>query len=318
MEYHLKLHSLKKNEFYIISYIIKNININIDYKLKIMSLELKLKQNQTVSMDILRERAKKNCDVENKKNKYIAYFLNEPLSDIQKKAVIYVMKKSKAFSKNTKDTVKLKFIKKGWDINLIPDIVNHIACCDAIIHFKITNLYQYFKNDAKYRNLFEIYKNSGSALKPRNEWENNLFSNIYNDALPEERVKYGCINLYGKNYGCKSALIYGESYIILKSNVKKRCSFVCGDSSGMQPHLANFEHLYQLLLYINDSTILNLIKLVKGEKIDDDNYPYVEIQIHGDVMWNRDIEKLMINKQAIEHNKNEIMDSIKNIPYELF
>jgi hypothetical protein len=283
-----------------------------------MALNLEIEQ-QNISIEDLRNKAKKNCEEETKKDKYIAYFLDESLTEIQKKAIIYVIKKSKAFSKNTKDTVKLKFIEKGWDVNIIPDIVNHIAGCDAIIHFRINNLYTYFKTDTKYRNLFETHTSAGSVYKSaRSEWEDNLFSDIYKESIAEEKVKYGCINLYSKQYGCCSAKQYGESYMILKNNVKKRCSFVCGDSSLQQLHIANFDNFYQLLLYLNDSTILNLMKLVKNEKFDEDAYPYVEVQIHGDVLWNRDIEKLMIDKNSIVANRNDIIDSIKNIPYEFF
>lgn len=285
-----------------------------------MSLKLKIKNNNSISLKTLKEKAKKKCEEENKKDKYIAYFRDEPLTEVQKKAVIYVMKKSKIFSKNTKDSVKLKFIEKSWDHNLIPNIINHIAECDVVIHFRIQILHSFFKSDTKHRNLFEIMGKSGGStyIQGRTEWEDNLFSNIYHDALDTEKVKYGCINLYGTNYGCSSANAYGESHMILKSNVKKRCSFICGDSSGMQPHIANFENFYQLLLYLNDSTIQNLIRIVKGEKIQEDNYLYVEVQIHGDVLWNRDIEKIVIDKRIYNGNNNEIQNNISKFQYDFF
>jgi Protein of unknown function (DUF3626) len=277
----------------------------------------KKKEEKKISiddLDNLREKAKKNCETKNKKDKYIAYFLDDPLTKIQREAVIYTIKKSKAFSKSTKNNIRMKFIQKSWDIDLIPKIIDHISGCDVIIHFKIERLHTFFKSDTQYRNYFEVHKLKDDTCA-RGQAENNLFSNIYSGCNAKEKVKYGCINLYNDKNGCPSACGYGESYIVLKSEVKRRCSFVCGDSFNYQMHLGNFEHFYHLLLYLKDSTIENLIKIVKGEDFVKDYYAYIECQIHGDVLWNRDIEKLMIKRSAFNEN---MRSSIENIPYDFF
>jgi hypothetical protein len=244
------------------------------------------------------------------------------LTETQQKALICTMKKAQIFSDRTSSIIKMKFLEKYknnelWNENLIPVIIDYILNADIIIHFKFKNLYPHFKNDTHYRNLFEVHTSGGSKdYNARSNWENNLFSNIYKDSHPSEKVKYGCINLYQSKRGCLSATAYGESYLILKKDIKKRCSFVCGDSSTEQPYLANFDKLNHLLVWLNDSTIENIIKIIHGESIKDDNYPYIEVQIHGDIIWNRDVEKIMINKTNILNE--DMKQHIKNLNYDFF
>jgi hypothetical protein len=217
------------------------------------------------------------------------------LSEVQKKALEYCKKKSKIFSKQTEKNVIIRWHENNWDVNLIEAIRNHIQNCDIIIHFNFNNLVGYFGTDDHYKNLYEVRGDCPS----RTSWENNLFNSLYKDATAYEKVKYGCINLYKSRHGVASAVRYGNSYFILHEEVKKRSSFVCGDSIRLQKHLADFENFNQLLLYLPKNVIENIIKIVLGVPIQEDNYEYVEVQIHGDVLWKRDIKKVMINKSHI-------------------
>ena len=59
-----------------------------------------------------------------------------------------------------------------------------------------------------------------------------MFGPSYDGALPTERVKYGCLNTTGDSYrGVDSAAGYGDSYLILKSEVRRRCTFTECDSA---------------------------------------------------------------------------------------
>ena len=59
-----------------------------------------------------------------------------------------------------------------------------------------------------------------------------MFGPSYDGALPTERIKYGCLNTTGDSYrGVDSAAGYGDSYLILKSEVRRRCTFTECDSA---------------------------------------------------------------------------------------
>jgi tRNA G37 N-methylase Trm5 len=57
----------------------------------------------------------------------------------------------------------------------------------------------------------------------------------------------------------------------------------------------------------------NLFKILNGEEFKEDRYAYIEVQIHGDITWKNDVEKLMINKRHSGEKKR--LDQI-GLPYE--
>lgn len=232
------------------------------------------------------------------------------LTECQIKAIKYCKKKSKVYSKNTINNVKLLFQQNNWDLSYIDKIVDHISKCDVIIHCSLDLIHTFIKNDEKYRNLFEI----GRGNSARESWENNLFNNIYENSTATEKVKYGCINLYKERTGCISANSYGDSYLILNKNIKDRCSFVFGDSCRLQPHIATFDHFYQIILYLPKTVIENLMRLIDGKNIKDNNYQYIEVQIHGDVNFRNDVYKIMVNNR--HHHNHNILNSISYLNVE--
>lgn len=61
-----------------------------------------------------------------------------------------------------------------------------------------------------------------------------MFNNIFFDASHHERVKYGAVNITNDPKGILSAKGYGKSYLILKDQVKARCTITHHNSSGSE------------------------------------------------------------------------------------
>jgi len=236
---------------------------------------------------------------------------------IQTAAIEYSFKKSKIFARNTTYDVEIMWGNNNFNILDLPKVINLIKSAPTIIHFKLEKLYPYLNKDNRYQNLFETGSGGGCLDQNiRSKWEEVLFNKLYTPATPRERVKYGCLNLYNSQKGVQTAYGYGDSYIVLKDNLKNRTSFVVGDSSAQEIHIATFESCEHILLHLNVDTITNMIKIVNGTEPNNTNYMYVEAQIHGDIVFTRDVEKLILNKR---HKKDaNMLKSIKDIPYEFY
>jgi len=250
------------------------------------------------------------------------------LSDIQVAALKWCSLKAKIFHNNVYQNAMIKFLDMGYNENDLINTLDYIKNLDAIVHFgRCSNNrpIEWLKIDTHLKNTFEVHNKCDSA---RVEWEDNLFHKVYkSDCSPKERVKYGCLNLLSDNAGCQSAHGYGQSYMILKNDIKPRITFVCGDSCTKQQHICTFDHCVQLLLYLDPITLKNVITLASMKKSQTANlndlqkinrhYNYVEMQIHGDVMLTRDISHIMLYEMQVDR---AIIDRLKylRIPYTIF
>lgn len=264
--------------------------------------------------------------ISNRENHLISSIIKKySLTNVQDKAISFLIKKSRLFSKNTLSNAILRFVKLGYnedDLKLVMDYIKNDV--KLIVHFSLNRIGQYMISDTHYRNLFEVLKSSGNPSCPscpsRVTWEDNLFRKIYHDAEPSERVKYGCLRLLNSVKIGGSALGYGPSYMILKDENKYRTSIVNGDSAAMQQHLITFDNCAHLLLYIDEKILHELIKVAKNKGSSSDvMFTFIEAQIHGDLIFSRDIDKLMIDPKEFATNGqllNNICNHI-NIPYEV-
>lgn len=242
------------------------------------------------------------------------------LSNKQKEALKYVQKKSKVYSNNVKELLKIKLIEFGYNDEEIKNAIKFVKKAPFIIHFKPEHL-KYYEKDTHYKNLFETNISGGSNnKKSRILWENKLFNNIYNKAEPSERVKYGTFNMDNNIIGVQRALGYGNSYFILKEHVKPRCSFVFGDSSLQDIHICNYKYFYHILYYLDNKNLELLVDKVK--KYNSNYYTdyqlslekltnqYIEVQYHGPILFSKDIDKIMINKSIKDNDL--IMSQLNN------
>lgn len=117
-----------------------------------------------------------------------------------------------------------------------------------------------------------------------------MFGGCYDNALPEERVKYGF--LYGIN---DVKYQFGDSLIVLNDKeciLSSRCTITNGDSSINQcPYL-----LSDIKNFISDNTL----NLSYGN--------FIEVQIHGPIDLSRDVNRLVIDSKHLS-NKS-LVDTI--------
>lgn len=158
------------------------------------------------------------------------------------------------------------------------------------------------------RNQFETKTSSGSTdLRARSSWETRLFNGIYDAASPNERVKYGVLNIYADPEGVAACKQYGDSYLLLKHHVRFRCSFASKDSAyeGIIP--STVEYYAHVLADFTDDELREVkrkatgeVELANSSKL---SY-YKECQIHGPVRLSEDIEALVI--PSAHSGNNEI------------
>ena len=226
-------------------------------------------------------------------------YIEPTLTECQKNAYKYCKKKSKIHSDQTKGLVLIRFLENGYEEKHVDMVINNIKNNVRVtINIRVQTILENMSNDTHIKNGYEIKKfNSSSLHCARTTWENNLFNKIYDKAEPYERVKYGALNIFNEVNGISSCTMYGESFFILKNELKNRISFVCGDSSSQMLHICTFKYCDQLLIHPSNDHFKAIVDNVIYKK-HSKGYAYIEAQIHGPVRLNFDIEKFCI-KQSV-------------------
>jgi hypothetical protein len=185
---------------------------------------------------------------------------------------------------------------------------------NVVIHVDFNKVIDKLKGDDFYRNMFETGTSSGSLSEDfRIQWEDTLFNRLYHDAKPEERVKYGAVNITANKTGVTAAYGYGKSFFVLKPAIKKRTTFVYGDSSMQDVHIATFDHFSNILYYVPEDTLVGMVSIANGYPIRTIVQPpvYIEAHIHGPVRFDTDVESIVINTNYDE----SVMSAINQFAY---
>ncbi len=120
-----------------------------------------------------------------------------------------------------------------------------------------------------------------------------MFGESYRGVTASHRVKYGCLKKNSRGDPVASRT-YGDSYLVLKDEVKQRCTFAISDSGGSSGrNLATFEHCGHLLSTFKASTVKALTE--GDEQLSDPTDTYKEVQIHGLIRLDRDVETLVMH-----------------------
>lgn len=173
--------------------------------------------------------------------------------------------------------------------------------------------------DGRYRTMFETGTGGGSTdCEARRGWERRLFGDAY-DGHDEHRPKYGNVNFLAHVKGDLAAAQYGSSYLLLRPDVRARCTITSKDSSAADARLGTLEHCAHVLLHIVEmcpapdrsdliEVLLRLgnpareealatfgaqIEALRGLRLD-----YTELQIHGVVQFDRDATLIVAAEQA--------------------
>lgn len=244
------------------------------------------------------------------------------LTEQQREVFLEIEEKIKLYE----DTVMTKERKTG---DLF--IKDFLLGCDIIVHLPLATILDQMNDsdDILLRNLFELGRSCGSSdERARARWESKIFdSPEYDDFKAHDKVKYGTVNLTRSNQGVFALWQqYGKSYLILKEEVKSRCTYSRKDSSSKS--VTGPQDLGTKRFMANLSTkFTNLEKraMERGDKqqILEKSYGYMEIQIHGEVSFARDVAKIMIDSavygKALEGSLQTLFQNIGHkIPYEVF
>ncbi len=198
------------------------------------------------------------------------------------------------------DLVK-KVVKLGYKEEDVFDLLEYFEHkVPLVVHIHIHKHMQFFVKDTNYRNQFETNKSSGSTCRQsRTGWEKRMFDDRYTGATHFERVKYGTINCDKNIAGVSCASGYGQSYLVLKNDVRYRCTFTEKDSSNSDSKCGTLKYCAHVLNKFNDNEMKAVMRACKG--LDQDKNlkfsTYKELQIHGPLEFAVDIEKLCINEK---------------------
>ena len=227
------------------------------------------------------------------------------LSKTQKKAIRFFRKKARLMSRSTRHLLLEKVIRLGYDeddLDLLCDFISQAPVISFVPIYSF-NLFENFDEDPRMKNLFEVGKGRGNMDQTiRAQWESSLFNGLYDDSEPVERVKYGVFNIDGNPEGVLSAKNYGDLYFVFDERVKKRTTMVFGDSSGNANnlHIATPDHFCNILHYLPDHVIESVILKAKGMDFNYMYYPYVEVQIHGEIRLDRDVKQIVASSKIVD------------------
>ncbi len=219
------------------------------------------------------------------------------LTESQKEALEIARKKSKIHQKGLIYHIKKLLIDFEIDESFIDDFYKYINETTPIVsHGKFT--LKDLIDDPKLKNCFELNNRDSSYLNYRREKESKLFNNKY--ITDTDRPKYASLNISNNNNGNPLCTSYGKNILFFKNDIKKRSSFVYGNSEKYMMYLCTFEYPHALLFHLNGQ-----IKKVYGNiNLSEKNTlsAYIEVQIHGNIDISNDINKIIIDK----NNENNI------------
>lgn len=122
--------------------------------------------------------------------------------------------------------------------------------------------FQHFVKDTHYRNCFEVSKVNCPS---RVQWEDRMFDNKHHRASFFERVKYGTMNFTNDPKGVAACQGYGQSYFLLKSHVRNRCTITDMDSASANASIGTFRFMNKVLVKLNDQELKSAFEGSKGK-----------------------------------------------------
>jgi len=177
-----------------------------------------------------------------------------------------------------------------------------------IVHVHLDKMIEFMQNDTHYRNQFET-KASGGLLNTevRKRWEKDLFAGAYDNAEGFDRPKYGVLNAMNDYRGVVGCKQYGISYFVLR-DVRLRTTFSPEDSANLKAErLAVLDFYAHVLNEYSEDELKETIKIAKsstaavlGDSGKIGKMKYKETQIHGQIDWNKHVERLVAHESHRE------------------
>jgi hypothetical protein len=151
----------------------------------------------------------------------------------------------------------------------------------------------------RYRSQFATGTSNGGlsshAGGDRWLWESRIFAGAYDETDPDERPVYGALNFRRKSVG--AAPRFGSAHFVLTAEAVERATF-CYPDSALAP--ADF----------GVAGAMDLIGKALADRDADPLDGYIEAQVHGPVLLDRDAEALVLDPSyrdtAVEEAANEL------------
>lgn len=185
----------------------------------------------------------------------------------------------------------------------------YLIGCNVVMHMQFfTVLSKIIDNkDIYMRNLFETGTGGGCKDKgARAGWETKIFASPeYDKFEPHEKVKYAALNVAHKKTGIPRAEPYGKSHLVMADHVKNRITLTYGDSCrktqldvGTLKCPGNVLQAYspEQKAYLSDPRRWS----ETTTPFDSADTPYTEVQIHGELIFSRDVKLFRFSK-GINH-----------------
>ena len=300
-------------------------NYNISVSLKIKNTNEKSKKNNKLRISkhlihILKNKSSQGSSISDQilinrlqsiailPNESLNQYLTQSMTVKQKQALDYISEKAKRESENALLEIS-NLMTRIKRLNISKeDILKTLRYIEfeapLIIRINAPAL-KLIADDTHYRNQFETHTSNGALDNiSRKHWENKMFNNIYNSAIPFDRCKYGSIDVYYNNNQPRHyprARAYGLSYFVLKPHMRSRVTCCYGDSGGhvMSDGIMKFgtlKYFAHILEQFCDDELINIVSFVCGIPCKPQRESnYKELQIHGPVVVDTDIESLVIS-----------------------
>ncbi len=229
--------------------------------------------------------------------------LSEILTESQKEALDIARKKSKIHQKGLIYHIKKLLIDFEIDELFLDRFHNFLnEKVEIVSHCKLT-----FKNildEPVFKSVYETNTKGDAYLSQRTNVESKMFNKKYDNCNIKERPKYASLNISMHENGNPLCQCYGNKVIIFNENIKKRTSFMYGDSFYGQMYLCTFEYPLAILYHMK-----NDIKKIENimNNINEHIYTYIEAQIHGNIDLITDIKKIIITEQEYEQELEDIL-----------
>ena len=225
------------------------------------------------------------------------------LTQCQIEALEIARKKAKIHQNGLIYQIKTKLIELDINESFLEEFHKYINDVVPIVshgNFTFRNLL----DEPFLKSVYETNTKGPAYLVSRTHFENIMFNKKYENCLPIEKPKYASLNISNNKNGNPLCFWYGSKVIFFKNDIKKRTSFMYGDSFGGQMYLCTFDYPYALLYHINND-IKKLQNIMNGNT--ENLSQYIEAQIHGVVDLITDVEKIIITQKEYETELEDIL-----------
>ena len=236
----------------------------------------------------------------------------------QRKALRHVAKEAERSSHASMVNLSERWDKEGLrNICNLETVLKFIRDrAQLIIHVNLGSALKFLARDTHYRNQFET-NTSGGTLNhsKRKTWENRLFAGHYDNSSAFDRCKYGVLNIVHDLHGIRKCKQYGRSYMVLKE-VRLRATFASKDSANSDVKLATCQHYAHVLRTYSTPELKAVAEVASGLKkwgcASTMINHYKEVQIHGPIRLDRNVEVLCAHPSELNDETRKLLQEFGN------